>query len=182
MTSGNLAINNKVFLLGFMCSGKTTVGKRLAKSLDFAFMDLDAEIEKRHKTNINDIFEKLGEQTFRLLEREMLLELIKSEENTIISLGGGTPCQFDNMDLIKQYGLCVLLDISPIAVLHRYLHSKEERPLLKNKSEEEVKQYIETTLEQRRPFYLKADIIYPAIDVDIKMLAFRISEALNVSN
>src|SRR5688500_7926474 len=100
----------KVFLIGFMGSGKSTVGKKLAQKMTLDFIDLDAYIEKQRQKTISYFFENFGEEKFREIERDALAELLE-KDNVVISTGGGTPCFFDNMEKIKKNGISVYIEM-----------------------------------------------------------------------
>jgi len=138
-----------------MGAGKTTVGKDLAKQLGIPFYDLDWYIETRMRKTVKQIFDERGEEGFRQIEHNMLHEVAEFED-VVISCGGGTPCFFDNMDYLNQQGETVYLQAKP-EVLHAHLKmGKGVRPLLLNKTPEEVETYIKEQLEYREQFYLKA--------------------------
>lgn len=138
-----------------MGSGKTTIGKALAKELEMPFYDLDWYIESRMRKTVKELFDNVGEEGFRQIERNMLHEVAEFE-NVIISCGGGTPCFFDNMDYINQQGDTVYLKASPEVLYGHLKMGKAVRPLLLNKTPEEVRLFIEQQLEQRRTYYEKA--------------------------
>lgn len=145
----------RIILIGFMGSGKTTVGKALADELKLPFYDLDWYIETRMHKTVAEIFAEKGEEGFRKIEHNMLHEVAEFE-NVVISCGGGTPCFFDNMDYLNGQGETVYLKARP-EVLHKHLKmGKTVRPLLLNKTPEEVERFIGEELEKREPFYSKA--------------------------
>jgi shikimate kinase len=145
----------RIILIGYMGSGKTTVGKALSKETGMMFYDLDWYIESRMRKTVSQIFAEKGEEGFRNIEYNMLHEVAEFED-VIISCGGGTPCFFDNMDYLNQQGDVVYLKATP-ETLHKHLMmAKIERPLLKGKNTEELIAYITEHLEQREPFYQKA--------------------------
>lgn len=146
---------NRIFLIGYMGAGKTTVGKALAKSLGTGFYDLDWYIENRMRKTVKQIFDASGEDGFRRIEHNMLHE-VGEFENVVISCGGGTPCFFDNMDYMNGQGDTVYLKASP-EVLYKHLKmGKTVRPLLLNKTPDEVRAFIEKQLGEREQFYSKA--------------------------
>lgn len=145
----------RIILLGYMGAGKTTLGKVLAKELDLPFYDLDWYIEERYRQTIAQLFDKYGESGFREIEQKMLHEVAEFE-NVIISSGGGTPCFFDNITYMNQQAQTVYLKADPDVLQQHLSMSKTERPLLKNKTPEEIKQYISESLAQREPFYNQA--------------------------
>ena len=153
----------RIILVGYMGSGKTTVGKALSKETGMMFYDLDWYIESRMRKSVSQIFAEKGEDGFRKIEHNMLHEVAEFE-NVIISCGGGTPCFFDNMDYLNQQGDVVYLKASPETLYKHLLMAKVERPLLKDKSPEELIAYITEHLKERAPFYEKARHI---LDVNV---------------
>jgi len=157
----------RVFLIGYMGAGKTTLGKSLAKVMNVAFIDLDNFIEARYHKTVKEIFAEVGESGFRDIERKSLIE-VSEYEDTIISLGGGTPCFFDNMDIVNASGTSVYLKPSEDVLLKRLIKGKHKRPLLANKSDDEILQVIREQLAWREPYYLKADITFEASHLECK--------------
>ena len=146
-----------------MGSGKTTVGKALSKETGMMFYDLDWYIESRMRKTVSQIFAEKGEEGFRQIEYNMLHEVAEFED-VIISCGGGTPCFFDNMDYLNQQGDVVYLKATPETLYKHLLMAKVERPLLKDKTPEELIAYITEHLKEREPFYGKARHI---LDVNV---------------
>ena len=145
----------RIILIGYMGAGKTTIGKALSKELGLPFYDLDWYIEgRRHKT-ISQLFSELGEEGFRKIEYNMLHELAEFED-VIISCGGGTPCFFDNIDYMNQQGQVIYLRCEPEVLQKHLMMGKTERPLLKDKSPEQLIDYITEHLKEREPYYNKA--------------------------
>ena len=149
----------RVFLVGYMGVGKTTIGKLLSAELGVEFIDLDKYIENRYRKSIPQLFDMKGEDGFRIIEREMLLE-IATFQNVLISTGGGTPCFFDNMELMNRQGITIYVKASEDELSARLLASKNVRPLIRNKSPEELKEFISQHLAERDVYYSKAKIIY----------------------
>ncbi|MGB8491247.1 MAG: shikimate kinase [Bacteroidales bacterium] len=149
---------DKIFLIGFMGSGKSTTAKKLASKLGWTFIDLDQKIEEKAGKRITQIFSGEGEDWFRRLESETLREAI-SAEHAVISTGGGTPCYSVNMDLMVSSGLTVYLKMTPEQLRNRLSHSTSTRPLLKGMKEDELLGFIERKLDEREKWYLKARII-----------------------
>lgn len=145
----------RIILIGFMGSGKTTLGRALAKELGFEFIDLDNYIELRRCKTINAIFAEIGEEGFRTIERNLLHEVCEFE-NVIISSGGGTPCFFDNIDYMNRQGTTVHLQVPVERLFERLKIAKSKRPLLKDKSDEEILGFIKEQLERRDTYYTKA--------------------------
>ena len=138
-----------------MGAGKTTVGKQLADNLGLMFYDLDWYITSRMHRTVAQIFEESGEEGFRKVEHNMLHEVAEFE-NVVLSCGGGTPCFFDNMDYLNQQGETVYLKATPEVLYAHLKMGKTVRPLLLNKTPEEVEAFVKEQLAQREPYYLKA--------------------------
>lgn len=153
----------RIILVGYMGSGKTTVGKALSKETGMMFYDLDWYIESRMRKSVSQIFAERGEEGFRKIEYNMLHEVAEFED-VIISCGGGTPCFFDNMDYLNQQGDVIYLKATPETLYKHLLMAKIERPLLKGKSAEELIAYITEHLKERSQFYEKARHI---LDVNV---------------
>lgn len=152
-----------IILIGYMCVGKTTVGRELARQLGFTFYDLDWYIEERFHQKIPQIFAEKGEAHFRDLERRMLHEVAEFE-NIVLSCGGGTPCHFDNMDYMNSVASTFYLSATPETILRHLAMSRGKRPLLEGKSPEELSTFVTEQLQERRPFYNKAQ---HAIEIDV---------------
>jgi shikimate kinase len=148
----------RIYLIGYMGSGKSTVGTGLAKALNMDFIDLDHYIESRNHRTIPDIFARDGEAEFRRLEQKALHE-VSEFENIVIATGGGAPCFFDNMEVIKRTGKSLYLNGSPRILADRLMHSKTERPLIKGKTEPELVAFIAETLAKRSEWYTQAESI-----------------------
>ena len=153
----------RIIIIGDTGSGKTTVGHALSQELGLPFYDLDWYIETRMHRTVKQIFDEKGEEGFRKIEHNLLHEVAEFED-VIISCGGGTPCFFDNIDYINRQGETVYLKCTT-DVLYKHLKmGKTVRPLLLNKTPDEVKTFIEAQLKQREPFYAKAKHI---VDVSL---------------
>ena len=149
----------KLFLIGYMGAGKTTIGRLLAKKLNCSFIDVDCFIENRYHQTVTKIFEEKGEAGFREIEHRALLE-ISSYENVVVSTGGGLPCFFDNMEIMNRTGITIYLKENIDELSKRLKSSKQNRPLIKDKNPEELYNFIETSLRKREPFYNRAKFIF----------------------
>ncbi len=158
-----------IYVIGFMGSGKSTAGKRLAAALGWSFIDLDRKIEEVAGKTIPLIFSQDGEEAFRKTESDVLMN-INPQEGTIVSTGGGTPCHGDNMDYMLKNGLTVYLKMTPGQLTHRLLESTTVRPLIKNISDENLPGYIEKVLAIREKWYSRAEIIIEGINLDLNRL------------
>lgn len=144
-----------IYLIGFMACGKSKVGKRLAKELNLDFIDLDDQIEMDAEKSITDIFEREGEKVFRKMEQTALKQT--AGKRAIVALGGGTVCYFDNMNFVKENGTSIYLNVSKEKLYGRLRRNKNSRPLVRDLSDEELKQFVDYKLKERERFYLKAD-------------------------
>lgn len=149
----------KIFLIGFMGSGKTHWGKLLAEKLQLPFFDLDTVITEKENKTISDIFSDKGEEYFRYKEKEVLEELVKENDNFIVSSGGGTPCFFNNIKFMKKNGKVVWLNTSIDILKQRLLKERVSRPLIRNIGEDQLKSYIIRKLGERKLYYEQADVM-----------------------
>lgn len=151
-------MTTNIFLLGMPSSGKSTLGRQLAKQLNYEFVDLDARIEIAEGKKVSEIFSLYGEEHFRKAESQQLKKLVK-DTRAIVATGGGTPCFFDNMAYIKENGISVFLDVSPQKIMERMLMSKKnDRPLV-DLNQADVLEKIQNLYNSRLEIYRKADII-----------------------
>lgn len=157
----------RVFLCGYMGSGKTTLGKSLASEMNLTFIDLDNFIEARQHKTVKDIFAAVGEAGFREVERRSLQEVAEYED-VVISLGGGTPCFFDNMEIVNRAGVSVYLKPTEDVLLQRLIKGKHKRPLLAEKSDDEILGVIREQLAWREPYYSKSHITFEADNLENK--------------
>lgn len=145
-----------ISLVGYMGCGKSHISKILSEKINFKLIDLDKEISRRNKLTISEIFEKKGEISFRKLEREALEEILASEENVVLSLGGGTPVYYNNMEIINHSSKSFFLRASVSTLSERLSKQKEKRPLIANISDENLSEFIAKHLFERNQFYSKA--------------------------
>lgn len=158
---------NRIFLIGYMGSGKTTVGRLLASKLGYGFIDMDLHIEEKQFKSVSQLFAEKGEDEFRLLEQQSLHEVAEFE-NVVISTGGGVPCFFDNMDYMNSHGLTVYLKLSPSQLAERLEASRAgKRPLLAGRKGDELLQFIVAGLAVREPFYKQATLSVSGIEEEI---------------
>ncbi|MDG2193997.1 MAG: shikimate kinase [Polaribacter sp.] len=164
----------KIVLLGYMASGKSTIGKVLSQKTNMDFIDLDAYIEKKEALSIAELFASKGEVYFRIQEGRYLKEILASQQDTIISLGGGTPCYGDVMKMLLQTGITTVYLKASIGTLEKRLQSeKNTRPLIAELSKEKLTEYIGKHLFERASFYEQSSI---KIQIDSKSVATIVSE------
>ncbi len=163
----------RIFLIGFMGSGKTTLGKELSKDLGLKFIDLDTYIENKIGMTITDIFNNKGEEKFRIIEKECLIEL-STEEHIVIATGGGTPCFYNNMQKILDCGISIYLKTEIEDLLKRLEKDRKGRPLIQNKSINEIKTYIKNQLPKRDNFYKQSDYTIDAKDISVEIIKEKI--------
>jgi shikimate kinase len=159
----------RIYLVGFMGSGKSTVGRLLARKLDLAFEDLDEKIESKYKTSIPLIFEKYDESAFRRLEQDVLHQTA-GLNNTVIATGGGTPCFFDNMAWMNCHGLTIYLELHPQSLHHRIIRAKRVRPLIRQQHPHELLTFIEEKLHEREHYYRQATLMIKGENLDVNKL------------
>jgi len=160
----------RIYLIGFMGSGKSTAGKKLANKLGLDFIDLDDLIEQEIGMSISEYFAKYSETKFRETERNKLHQTF-SLDNVLISTGGGTPCFYDNMQEINRNSVSVYLKADIPLILSRLKGEKNQRPLIKDKSDDELREYLSSLLAGREKYYEQAHIIVDAKSLNIRNLA-----------
>ncbi len=153
-----------------MGSGKSTLGKKLANKLNKPFFDLDGEIEKHEGKTITAIFDQHSEVYFRKLEKELLNKITTENNNFVMALGGGTPCFYDNMHFINKNGQSIYLKYNTAVLLSRLINAKDERPLIKDKTENQLTNFINEKLAQREKYYAKSKVIVEGVDLNLDEL------------
>jgi len=167
----------RIFLIGFMGSGKTYWGKILSRRLEMPFYDLDTVIEAVENKSVRQIFNDEGEEHFRKKEQEALEAIIDDHEDVVVSTGGGTPCFFNNIDLMKKNGKVIWLNTSVEVLVQRLIKEKQSRPLIKNISDSELKSFIVKKMQDRRLYYEQADITLKEELVSIDSFLKQIQDA-----
>jgi shikimate kinase len=162
-------MHSRIFLIGFMGSGKSTIGSRLARSIGYDFKDMDHLIEETAGMTIPDIFDEHGEPVFRKWEHDILLELCEYE-NVVVSTGGGAPCHNDMIRIMNDHGATIYIKLPPLALKDRLVNSKTVRPLIKGKSEQELLEFITTLLSEREKFYKQALHTVNGVNLEIDEL------------
>ena len=154
-----------------MGSGKTLVSKELSILNNFKIFDLDTEISKQNNRSITEIFKEKGEIFFRKTEKEVLEKILSTEKNIILSLGGGTPCYYNNIDSINEKTISVFLKTNVKTLAQRLSSEKDKRPLIQNISNEDLPEFIAKHLFERNPFYNQAKITINTDNLSTKEIA-----------
>lgn len=163
--NSNIMHSGRTFLIGYMGSGKTTYGRLIAKEQKMTFVDLDTIMEEKYAKSIAALFEEIGENEFRKIERETL-HGIAHFENVLIATGGGTPCFYDNMEFMNNMGDTIYLRTSVRELRDRLKMSRTKRPLINQKSDQELESHIALMLEKREGYYMKAKFILDTDDLN----------------
>ena len=158
----------KIFVIGYMASGKTTFGRALADKLNISFIDLDEYIEENAGKTISEIFAETGEESFRKLEKEMIESIVNKDEDLIVACGGGTPCFHNNMELLNKTGLTVFLETSIPVLISRLQEANENRPIVAGKSNDEIREKVLTQLCDRLPCYMEAKLKWHGDDLNTR--------------
>ncbi|MBP7477966.1 MAG: shikimate kinase [Chitinophagales bacterium] len=149
----------RIYLIGFMGSGKSFIGKKLANKLGYTWLDLDHEIERETAMKIHDIFQFWGEERFREIERDCLRKTY-SRENIVVSCGGGTPCFYDNMEEMKAQGTVVYIQTPKEIILGRLRQKRDHRPMISKLDDDGLKAFIDIKIQEREKVYVEAGYIY----------------------
>jgi len=158
-----------IILIGFMGCGKSTLGKEFASKFNRTFVDMDEEIEKQEGIPVSDIFAQKGEAYFRELESSVL-KSFQSKTNSVISTGGGTPCFNNNMEIINRLGKSVYIKLNPETLVERLKEEKSKRPLIADLSESELLVFIQSKLDERKKYYLEANIVLEGTKANVHSL------------
>ena len=160
----------RIYLVGYMSAGKSTTCKRLARQLGLDSYDTDHLFEERFCISTSDFFKKYDEPLYRKLETQ-ILQGTEALDNAVIATGGGTACFNDNMEWMNQHGITVFLKISPKTAVDRLSHSKVKRPLVSNKTPEELEEFIQKNYTDRMGFYEQAQLTVKGENLDVEALA-----------
>ena len=172
----------KIVLLGYMGSGKSAIGSFLSEKLQIPFYDLDSEIEKIEQISIAKLFQTKGEIYFRKTENEVLKKILALEENFVLSLGGGTPCYYNNHELLNATGiLSIYLKATTDTLVKRLMNEKNSRPLLHNQEENALRDFINKHLFDRNFYYHQANKIITVDNKSIEKIANEINSLLSLN-
>ncbi len=171
----------KVFLIGYMGVGKTSVGKRLAGKLKLPFFDTDDAISQLEGLSVAEIFSRKGEKYFREMESKVIRQLANASDDAVISTGGGAPCHGDNPDVMMKAGMLVWLRLPAKVIAARLQQGQSERPLIAHLSKDELIVFIENHLKEREPYYALAHIQADTQDLNAENLMNLVAEIQNYS-
>lgn len=160
----------RIYLVGYMGAGKSTNAKRLANKLGWEAYDTDRLFEERYKITIPDFFQKYDEPLFRRLESQILHDTL-AFDNAVIATGGGMPCFNDNMAWMNQHGFTVFLKVGYETAYNRLINSKVKRPLVCNRTPEDIMAFIQANYTERLPFYEQAQLTFKGENCDVDTLA-----------
>jgi len=168
----------KLFLVGMPGCGKSTLGRELAIRLGRTFLDLDDEIEQSTSSSIKQIFEQKGEAEFRKIEQKQLHQSIEAKDTFIMATGGGTPCFFDNMDVLLKSGVVIFLDVPVDTIVSRLSQNSgtQDRPLLADHSNNDLMMELSKKLEERRSYYIQASHIMSKSNIDVEEILALLSK------
>ncbi len=160
----------KIFLIGFMGSGKTHWGRLLSEKLGIPFFDLDEEIVGQAGKPITEIFATAGEEQFRVMESDILHQLSESNDRFIMACGGGTPCYFNNIDYMNQAGTSVWINTPLETLFSRLVNQKSKRPLIRDLSDDQLRGFISKKFSDRRMYYEQAELVVDEEPVELDKL------------
>lgn len=170
----------KIILLGYMASGKSSIGKKLAKNLSLNFLDLDDYISDEENMSIPEIFKIKGEIYFRKIENKYLMQILEKNEDFLLALGGGTPCYANNMELInKSDANSIYLQGNTNTMIDRAIRKKHKRPIIASLPDDKIPEFVAKHLFERRPFYEQAKM---TIKIDHKTKKEVAEELTNLLN
>ena len=170
-------MKTRIYLMGYMGSGKSTLGKRIATTIGYRFIDLDKAIEEHSQLSVAELFKQMGEAYFRQVETEVLRK-ISTTTKVIVALGGGTPCSMENLEIIRATGSSIYIKIPPRGLQNRLLHSKTIRPKIQGIKGDDLLEFIEKELKIREPFYSQANMIIDGQNYDKERLIEKVEMLL----
>lgn len=167
----------KLYLIGFMGSGKSAYGQQLAQQLNWDFVDLDERVTEQAGQRIPALFEQEGEDSFRQWEQQALYSTA-TLNYTVIATGGGTPCFYDNLNWMQEQGTTVYLKMLPDKLIKRLKKEQQQRPLIKDMRQKALQQFVHQQLAERASYYLQADIVIDPVDFPPKALKDHLSQVV----
>ena len=167
----------RIFLIGFMGAGKSYWGRKLSEKLGIRFFDLDEQVTEHAGKSIVEIFEVDGEEKFRLLEKEVLHIITESHDSFVMACGGGSPCYFNNIDYMNRTGTTVWINTPFEMIYQRLLDEKDKRPMIREFSPVQLKNFIARKFADRRIYYEQAGVFIDEQPVEIEHIIQKIFHA-----
>jgi shikimate kinase len=167
----------KIYLIGFMGAGKTHWGRQLSQKLAIPFFDLDEQVMTHTGKSIDEIFNEDGEEHFRLMEKEVMHIITESHDSFVMACGGGSPCYFNNIDYMNQSGTTVWINTPMDTLFNRLVDEKEKRPLIRELSDQQLKNFIHKKFADRRIYYEQADLTVDEEPVQLDSLIEKVFHA-----
>ena len=167
----------KIFLIGFMGTGKTHWGRQLSEKLGLPFFDLDEQVVSHTGKSIPEIFQTDGEERFREMEKEILHLITVSHDSFVMACGGGTPCYFNNIDFMNDEGVTVWINTHHDILVQRLMKEKDQRPLISNLDENQLQHFISRKMADRRIYYEQASIHVEEEPLEVERLIEKIFHA-----
>jgi len=161
----------RIFIIGYMGAGKSTVGRRLANRLNIPFVDLDDAFEAKFRYSIPRFFDHFGEERFREFENQCLREIISEHDTAVISTGGGTACSVENMSLMNTEGITIYLKMASKSLALRLNKARRLRPIIRDIQNDDMLEFIEEQMTKREPFYEQAKLVIKGESLDLDELA-----------
>ena len=158
----------KIYLNGFMGAGKTHWGRIISQRLSIPFFDLDEQIIKADGRSINDIFAEDGEEAFRVREKEVLHTLTENHGSFIMACGGGSPCYFNNIEFMNDAGLTVWINTPAAILFSRLIKERENRPLLKELTEDQLRGFIHKKFSDRKIYYQQCQVMIDDEEISVE--------------
>lgn len=159
----------RYFIIGYKNCGKTTIGRKLASRLNMQFVDLDEVIEKKERKSVPEIYVEVGDDGFRQKEWAALKEIVQ-QDNIVVALGGGTPCHCDNMNLIEKYGDVIYIQLDNDTLVNRLRRATRDRPIVLNKTDEELHDYVKNIRNRCEHHYLRAKYYVDGRDITVERI------------
>jgi shikimate kinase len=166
-----------IYLIGFMGSGKSTTGRKIASSLRWTFADTDKVVEEQNNSTVAELFALRGEKYFREAEAKAL-QTVSARSRTVVACGGGTPCSAENISIMKQTGVVVYLRLPVETLVSRLEKSRTVRPLLQGAVDTDMTTRVQDLLEQRIEWYEQADLIADSLNMTIEELTARLADLI----
>ena len=171
----------RIFIIGYMGAGKSTVGKRLAKRIKMPLIDLDDAFEAKYRYTIPRFFDLFGEEKYREFEHSCLQEIIAENDHAVISTGGGTACHHENIGIMNKKGVTVYIKMHPASLTKRLNSARRLRPVVRDVQDHNMLEFIEEQLSEREQYYSLATITVKGESLDLNALVEKLRD-MNISD